>query len=71
MIFSNRVVDDLVSATKQADPEAGTCAVSGWLPAKLQDTYRSGEELIRRHPGVSLAAAVTVGVFLGWWVKRR
>jgi ElaB/YqjD/DUF883 family membrane-anchored ribosome-binding protein len=32
---------------------------------------RAFERLVAGQPGICLGAAVTAGIFLGWWVKRR
>jgi ElaB/YqjD/DUF883 family membrane-anchored ribosome-binding protein len=37
----------------------------------VRDWTRSLENLIGEHPAASLAAAISIGVFVGWLVKRH
>ncbi|MBW3598051.1 MAG: hypothetical protein KY475_12330 [Planctomycetes bacterium] len=64
--MKNRVLDYLSSAPP-SEQDGGSLRES-------VDPHRmasAAEQWIAKNPGVALGAAVTVGVFLGWLIKRK
>ena len=75
MLMINRITDELLAA-------AGRRPASGATPRTPQEIEQDGignqikhylaesGNFVATHPGASLAAALGVGILLGWWVKR-
>jgi hypothetical protein len=36
----------------------------------VQEWIKKAEQVVKEHPGPSLAAAFALGVVLAWWIKR-
>jgi hypothetical protein len=67
MIMKNRLSEDAFGRKAQRSRPSERGGVLG--PATPY--FNSFEETIAEHPGLSLTAAVLVGVLLAWWIKRR
>ena len=64
--MKNRLLEYLSSAPPtERDRVAGRDSIN---PRRLAD---AAEEWIVQNPGVALGAALAVGVFVGWLVKRK
>jgi hypothetical protein len=67
MIMKNRLSEDAFSKERRSRPPAG--GGIGMGPATKY--FNALEETIAEHPGMSLTAALLVGVLVAWWIKRR
>jgi hypothetical protein len=68
MIMKNRLSEDAFgSKERRSRPPAGGGVGMG--PANKY--FSNLEETIAEHPGLSLTAALLVGVLMAWWIKRR
>lgn len=69
----NRVSDYLPvawSATRKPRPTPETSDLTV-APVPISSWTQSVSQLVKKHPGASLAAALCVGVTIAWWIKRR
>jgi hypothetical protein len=65
MIMKNRL-----SGNALGGKGAGTPAGEG-MRGPTTNYFRTLEETIAEHPGLSVAAAVLAGLLVAWWIKRR
>lgn len=72
MINFNRILDywssEKGSHTAVAEHEPGEVLPAGAQFARWRD---SAERYIATRPGISLGVALTIGVMVGWLIKRR
>jgi hypothetical protein len=69
MIMKNRLSEDAFRSSQAPRKRAPAGGGLGMGPAaKYFETF---EEKIADHPGLSLTAALLVGVLVAWWIKRR
>ncbi|HXY35451.1 MAG TPA: hypothetical protein VEI07_14565 [Planctomycetaceae bacterium] len=67
MIMKNRLPGDVFGGKERRSGRPADGGAVG--PAAKY--FRSVEETIAEHPGLSLVAAVLAGIVLAWWIKRR
>ena len=71
--MGNRILDELKAAVGNGsrlhgrDGEGALESVSDYAKQWSSEV----EKFIAENPVVALSVAVTVGIILGWWVKRR
>ena len=68
--MENRILDYEIQTAGSAGP--GRLPDEPFDPtAGDTDWKESVQDYIAAYPGISVAAALLVGVFLGWFIKRR
>lgn len=72
MLMINRIADELLVAARRRSSTAASTPASNDRTFGEQIMYwtKESEKFLATHPGASLAAALGVGILLGWWVKR-
>ena len=68
--MKNRLLDYPAAAEHQAAARPLQSGEEGPESA-MQQVRRRVENFIADHPGISLGAALSLGVILGWLIKRR
>ena len=56
---------------RSSSPGIGNVELVGMAQKGPSRMVRAIERFVARRPGFCLAAAISIGVALGWWVKRR
>lgn len=51
--------------------EQGLQQVASKLTEQSKQVVQIVQQTIREHPGISLGIAASIGIALGWWMKRR
>jgi len=72
MLMIKRIPEELLEtvgrrSTSAPSPQQSQVEEIG---QQIKHWARETEKIIATHPGASLAAAVGLGIVLGWWVKR-
>jgi len=73
MLMINRIADELlVAARRRSSTALATSPTQNeqGIAEQIKHWAKETEKFIATHPGASLAAALGVGILLGWWVKR-
>lgn len=52
-------------------PEQAFQQVTSKLTEQSKQAVQIVQQTIREHPGISLGIAASIGIALGWWMKRR
>jgi len=60
-----RLLDQQMAATNEGNDPADA------MYRQLEAARQSAEEFIASHPAACLGAAVSIGILLGWWIKRQ
>jgi ElaB/YqjD/DUF883 family membrane-anchored ribosome-binding protein len=72
--MKNRVFDKLFSTTIVKDRPAdlpNAAKTRGGIRQKADWSRQAVEDFVVSHPALALGAAVSVGLLLGWWIKRK
>jgi hypothetical protein len=68
MIMKNRLSEEAFSSKERRSRPPAAGGAGGGPATKYFNTL---EDAIAEHPGLSLTAALLVGVLVAWWIKRR
>ena len=68
----NRVAEEAQNGSHAAAAiEAAACEMASTVEKKAQESLERVQKFVAANPAVSLAVAVSMGVCLGWLLKRR
>ena len=67
----NRVAEEAQNGSHAAAIEAAACEMASTVEKKAQESLERVQKFVAANPAVSLAVAVSMGVCLGWLLKRR
>jgi len=73
--MQNRVTNERPPRGRLLDHQ-GTAANEGGdlgdaMSRQFEAARRSAEKFIAAHPAACLGTAVSIGILLGWWIKRQ
>ena len=68
-MLTSRIKDEFFEQTQSAQDEVSDA--NSYLWSSLEAWRHQLDKTIATRPGACLIAALTVGIVLGWWTKRK